>query len=164
MLWMFQLRVQSFGNVVNWMRSYLADSHYPRLSCPTLSCTRESDRAPDRPTGFQFEALRPNLLSSCYPTNMFFVLKGAFSSSYSLNRSSIAEPIEVKRTIDLSDLEGHDREVAESEGFEPPIALRLCLISSQVHSTGLCQLSASLKNSRAGSSVCKLGCSDLVLR
>lgn len=32
-------------------------------------------------------------------------------------------------------------DVAESEGFEPPIALRLCLISSQVHSTGLCQLS-----------------------
>src|SRR5476651_2090749 len=32
--------------------------------------------------------------------------------------------------------------VAESEGFEPPIALRLCLISSQVHSTGLCHLSA----------------------
>ena len=31
--------------------------------------------------------------------------------------------------------------MAESEGFEPPIALRLCLISSQVHSTGLCQLS-----------------------
>src|SRR5271170_5635541 len=34
--------------------------------------------------------------------------------------------------------------MAESEGFEPPIALRLCLISSQVHSTGLCQLSAFL--------------------
>src|SRR3984957_6945897 len=32
-------------------------------------------------------------------------------------------------------------DMAESEGFEPPIALRLCLISSQVHSTGLCQLS-----------------------
>jgi hypothetical protein len=32
--------------------------------------------------------------------------------------------------------------MAESEGFEPPIDLRLCLISSQVHSTGLCQLSA----------------------
>ena len=32
--------------------------------------------------------------------------------------------------------------VAEREGFEPPIALRLCLISSQVHSTGLCHLSA----------------------
>jgi hypothetical protein len=31
--------------------------------------------------------------------------------------------------------------MAESEGFEPPIALRRCLISSQVHSTGLCQLS-----------------------
>ncbi len=31
--------------------------------------------------------------------------------------------------------------LAESEGFEPPIALRRCLISSQVHSTGLCQLS-----------------------
>jgi hypothetical protein len=27
--------------------------------------------------------------------------------------------------------------MAESEGFEPPIALRLCLISSQVHSTTL---------------------------
>ena len=34
--------------------------------------------------------------------------------------------------------------MAESEGFEPPIDLRLCLISSQVHSTGLCQLSAFL--------------------
>ena len=34
--------------------------------------------------------------------------------------------------------------VAESEGFEPPIDLRLCLISSQVHSTGLCQLSVRL--------------------
>ena len=34
--------------------------------------------------------------------------------------------------------------MAESEGFEPPIDLRLCLISSQVHSTGLCQLSVPL--------------------
>ncbi len=34
------------------------------------------------------------------------------------------------------------QEMAEREGFEPPIALRLCLISSQVHSTGLCHLSA----------------------
>src|SRR6185437_8055832 len=33
------------------------------------------------------------------------------------------------------------RNLAEREGFEPPIALRLCLISSQVHSTGLCHLS-----------------------
>ena len=33
-------------------------------------------------------------------------------------------------------------DLAEREGFEPPIALRLCLISSQVHSTGLCHLSA----------------------
>jgi hypothetical protein len=32
--------------------------------------------------------------------------------------------------------------MAERGGFEPPIALRLCLISSQVHSTGLCHLSA----------------------
>ena len=32
--------------------------------------------------------------------------------------------------------------LAEREGFEPPIAFRLCLISSQVHSTGLCHLSA----------------------
>jgi hypothetical protein len=32
--------------------------------------------------------------------------------------------------------------MAEREGFEPPIDLRLCLISSQVHSTGLCHLSA----------------------
>ena len=41
--------------------------------------------------------------------------------------------------------------MAESEGFEPPIALRLCLISSQVHSTGLCQLSAV---SRCGQTIC----------
>ena len=32
--------------------------------------------------------------------------------------------------------------LAEREGFEPPIELPLCLISSQVHSTGLCHLSA----------------------
>src|ERR1700761_5435896 len=31
--------------------------------------------------------------------------------------------------------------MAEREGFEPPIALRLWLISSQLHSTGLCHLS-----------------------
>ena len=34
--------------------------------------------------------------------------------------------------------------MAESEGFEPPVAFRLRLISSQVHSTGLCQLSVVL--------------------
>ncbi len=39
--------------------------------------------------------------------------------------------------------------MAESEGFEPPIALRLCLISSQVHSTGLCQLSVLLSYIRS---------------
>ena len=33
--------------------------------------------------------------------------------------------------------------VAESEGFEPPEGLTLRLISSQVHSAGLCQLSVS---------------------
>ena len=32
--------------------------------------------------------------------------------------------------------------LAEREGFEPPVPLRVRLISSQVHSTGLCQLSA----------------------
>ncbi len=37
-----------------------------------------------------------------------------------------------------------DLGVAEREGFEPPIDLRLCLISSQVHSTGLCHLSVYL--------------------
>src|SRR6204780_332272 len=31
--------------------------------------------------------------------------------------------------------------VAERGGFEPPIPLQVCLISSQVHSTGLCHLS-----------------------
>ena len=31
--------------------------------------------------------------------------------------------------------------MAESEGFEPPVGLTLRLISSQVHSTELCQLS-----------------------
>jgi hypothetical protein len=40
-----------------------------------------------------------------------------------------------------ADVQLHKRKMAESEGFEPPIVLRLCLISSQVHSTGLCQLS-----------------------
>jgi hypothetical protein len=34
-----------------------------------------------------------------------------------------------------------DAMLAEREGFEPPIPLRVCLISSQVHSTGLCHLS-----------------------
>jgi hypothetical protein len=33
--------------------------------------------------------------------------------------------------------------MAEREGFEPPIPVKVCLISSQVHSTGLCHLSAS---------------------
>ena len=32
--------------------------------------------------------------------------------------------------------------LAEREGFEPPIPVKVCLISSQVHSTGLCHLSA----------------------
>jgi hypothetical protein len=31
--------------------------------------------------------------------------------------------------------------MAEREGFEPPIPVKVCLISSQVHSTGLCHLS-----------------------
>src|SRR5579859_1194573 len=35
--------------------------------------------------------------------------------------------------------------MAESEGFEPPVAFRLRLISSQVHSTGLCQLSVAMQ-------------------
>jgi hypothetical protein len=34
--------------------------------------------------------------------------------------------------------------MAEREGFEPPIPFRVCLISSQVHSTGLCHLSVLL--------------------
>jgi hypothetical protein len=34
--------------------------------------------------------------------------------------------------------------MAEREGFEPPIPLQVCLISSQVHSTGLCHLSVLL--------------------
>ena len=34
--------------------------------------------------------------------------------------------------------------MAESEGFEPPVPFRVRLISSQVHSTGLCQLSVLL--------------------
>jgi hypothetical protein len=34
--------------------------------------------------------------------------------------------------------------MAESEGFEPPVPFRVRLISSQVHSTGLCQLSVVL--------------------
>ena len=41
--------------------------------------------------------------------------------------------------------------MAEREGFEPPIALRLCLISSQVHSTGLCHLSVDVILHEVGS-------------
>jgi hypothetical protein len=41
----------------------------------------------------------------------------------------------------LSEIEG-PAFVAEREGFEPPIPVKVCLISSQVHSTGLCHLSA----------------------
>ena len=32
--------------------------------------------------------------------------------------------------------------MAEREGFEPPVPVKVRLISSQVHSTGLCHLSA----------------------
>ena len=40
--------------------------------------------------------------------------------------------------------------MAEREGFEPPIPLRVCLISSQVHSTGLCHLSSCVYNNLRG--------------
>ncbi len=33
------------------------------------------------------------------------------------------------------------KEMAEREGFEPPVPVKVRLISSQVHSTGLCHLS-----------------------
>src|SRR5277367_4876226 len=36
--------------------------------------------------------------------------------------------------------------MAERGGVEPPIPLRVCLISSQVHSTGLCHLSLCLQH------------------
>src|SRR5262245_38841436 len=36
---------------------------------------------------------------------------------------------------------GHLSLRAEREGFEPPVPLRVRLISNQVHSTGLCHLS-----------------------
>ena len=38
--------------------------------------------------------------------------------------------------------------LAEREGFEPPIPVRVCMISSHVHSTGLCHLSVENKNVR----------------
>jgi hypothetical protein len=40
--------------------------------------------------------------------------------------------------------------MAEREGFEPPVAFRLRLISSQVHSTGLCHLSDFVYNNLRG--------------
>ncbi len=50
--------------------------------------------------------------------------------------------------VDSTDL------MAEREGFEPPVPLRVRLISSQVHSTGLCHLSAfSLHAPYSGSGV-----------
>ena len=45
--------------------------------------------------------------------------------------------------------------MAESEGFEPPIDLRLCLISSQVHSTELCHLSIYYQQLAGGLQVAK---------
>ena len=44
--------------------------------------------------------------------------------------------------LDLTVWEAQDNSMAEREGFEPPVPLRVRLISSQVHSTGLCHLSA----------------------
>jgi hypothetical protein len=35
--------------------------------------------------------------------------------------------------------------MAEREGFEPPVPVKVRLISSQVHSTGLCHLSAGVR-------------------
>ena len=64
---------------------------------------------------------------------------GAGERDFHRNPAHSAVEREPLRGIDCIDLKGF---MAESEGFEPPIALRLCLISSQVHSTGLCQLSA----------------------
>ena len=37
--------------------------------------------------------------------------------------------------------------MAEREGFEPPIPVKVWLISSQLHSTGLCHLSALVSRS-----------------
>ena len=34
-----------------------------------------------------------------------------------------------------------EKDLAEREGFEPPIPVKVWLISSQLHSTGLCHLS-----------------------
>ena len=45
--------------------------------------------------------------------------------------------------------------MAEREGFEPPIELPLCLISSQVHSTGLCHLSVEELAANQGDSRCR---------
>ena len=52
--------------------------------------------------------------------------------------------------------------MAEREGFEPPIPLRVCLISSQVHSTGLCHLSAFI-NSFVISNILHLSATHLQL-
>ena len=50
--------------------------------------------------------------------------------------------------------ERNELSMAEREGFEPPIPVKVCLISSQVHSTGLCHLSAFVySNLRANSIV-----------
>src|ERR1035441_3109651 len=65
--------------------------------------------------------------------------------------------LEGPHSVDSNDL------MAEREGFEPPVALRLRLISSQVHSTGLCHLSALLSitydcNFCASSATCPKSC------
>jgi hypothetical protein len=54
------------------------------------------------------------------------------------------EPEKVSQEVSQSDsvlISKHLELLAERGGFEPPIPLQVCLISSQVHSTGLCHLS-----------------------
>ena len=66
-----------------------------------------------------------------------------------MDEADFAEIVQVAYFLCFANgVSGMRKCMAEREGFEPPIALRLCLISSQVHSTGLCHLSAIFKHLR----------------
>jgi hypothetical protein len=50
-------------------------------------------------------------------------------------------PSESPKNVTIRVYLSDSKRLAEREGFEPPIPVKVCLISSQVHSTGLCHLS-----------------------
>ena len=66
-----------------------------------------------------------------------FIEPSGGSSTLSLRRSDFRNNKAPEKGLCLN--------MAEREGFEPPVGLTLRLISSQVHSAGLCHLSEEVR-------------------